>query len=183
MTLRNSPAQWGLVARVFHWLFLFLIIGAWFAVETREEFPKGTPERSEWMRLHISLGLTIFALLWVRLGWRLSGPLPAEIQGPPLQMRAARLVHFALYALLVALPVTGLLTVQLEDRAVSWFGLFELPVLVAPDKAMADVLEEVHADVLWPLLLALVAVHAAAALWHHFLLKDDTLRRMTFPRR
>jgi cytochrome b561 len=183
MTLRNTSAHWGLVARALHWLFLFLVIGAWYAVETREEFPKGTPERSEWMRLHISLGLTIFALVWVRLGWRLSGEVPAEIQGPPLQMLAARLVHFALYALMVIMPVTGLLTVQMEDRAVSWFGLFELPVLVGPDKEMAELLEEAHADVLWPLLLALVGVHAAAALWHHFRLKDDTLRRMTFPRR
>lgn len=182
MTLRNTSSHWGLVARLLHWLFLFLIIGAWYAVETREEFAKGTPERAEWMRLHISLGLTIFALVWVRLGWRLSGPVPAAIQGPPLQMMAARLVHFALYAVMIAMPVTGLLTVQLEDRVVSWFGLFEFPVLVAPDKALAEVLEETHADVLWPLLLTLVGVHAVAALWHHFRLKDDTLRRMTFPR-
>lgn len=183
MTLRNTATHWGLVARVLHWLFLFLIIGAWYAVETREEFAKGTPERAEWMRLHISLGFTIFALVWVRLGWRLSGEVPADIPGPPLQMMAARLVHLALYAIMIAMPVTGLLAVQMEERAVSWFGLFELPVLVGPDKEMAEVLEETHADVLWPLLLALVGVHAAAALWHHFWLKDDALRRMTLPRR
>lgn len=182
MTLRNTSSHWGLVARSLHWLFLFLIIGAWYAVETREEFAKGTPERAEWMRLHMSLGLTIFALVWVRLGWRLSGASPAEIPGPPLQLLAARLVHFALYAIMIAMPLTGLLTVQLEDRAVSWFGLFDLPVLVGPDKEMAELLEEAHTEVFWPLLLALVGVHAAAALWHHFRLKDDTLRRMTWPR-
>lgn len=182
MTLRNTSSHWGLVARVLHWLFLFLIIGAWYAVETREEFAKGTPERAEWMRLHISLGITLFALVWVRLGWRLSGEIPAGIQAPPLQMMAARLVHFALYAIMIAMPVTGLLTVQLEDRVVSWFGLFEFPALVGPDQEVAELLEEAHTDVLWPLLLALVGVHAAAALWHHFRLKDDTLRRMTFPR-
>ena len=183
MTLRNTSTHWGLVARLLHWLFLVLIIGAWYAVETREEFAKGTPERSEWMRLHISLGISIFALVWVRLGWRLSGSVPAEIQGPPLQMLAARLLHFALYAILVIMPLTGLLAVQYEARDVSWFGLFNLPTLVAPDKEMAELLEEAHTELLWPLLLAMVAVHAAAAFWHHFRLKDDTLTRMTFPRR
>lgn len=182
MSLRNTDAAWGIIARLLHWAFLFLIIGAWYAVETREEFARGTPERAEWMRLHISLGLTVFALIWVRLGWRLSGPVPAEIPAAAWQQRAARLVHVALYALMVIMPVTGLLTVQMEDRVVSWFGLFDFPVLVGPDKETAEVLEEIHADVLWPMLLALVGVHAAAALWHHFRLKDETLRRMTFPR-
>lgn len=182
MSLRNSATAWGAVARLLHWAFLVLIVGAWYAVETREEFAKGTPERAEWMRLHISLGLTIFALVWVRLGWRLSGTVPTPAPGPAWQVNAARLVHVALYALMVIMPVTGLLAVQMEDRAVSWFGLFDLPVLVGADEEMAEVLEEIHADVLWPLLLALVGAHAAGALWHHFRLKDDTLRRMTFPR-
>lgn len=183
MSLRNSSTSWGLVARVLHWLFLILIIGAWYAVETHEDFPKGSPERAAWMRLHFSMGLTVFALVWVRLGWRATGEVPAEIPGPRLQLLAARLVHLALYLLLIAMPLTGLLTMQLEGNVVSWFGLVDIPVFLAPAKDVAEVLEEAHTEVLWPALLVLVGLHAAAALWHHFKLKDDTLRRMTFPRR
>jgi cytochrome b561 len=72
---------------------------------------------------------------------------------------------------------------QFRERVVSWFGWVDIPVFVVPDKVLAESLEEFHTGVLWPLLLTLVALHAAAALWHHFKLKDDTLRRMTFPRR
>lgn len=182
MTLRNSSTSWGLVARLLHWLLFVLIVGAWYAVEVHEDFPRGTPERAEWMRLHFSIGMTIFALVWVRLGWRVSGEVPAEIPGPRLQLLAARLVHVALYLLLIAMPVTGLLTTQLEGRAVSWFGLIDIPLFLSLDKETAAVLEDAHGELLWPALLALVALHAAAALWHHFGLKDDTLRRMTFPR-
>lgn len=182
MSLRNTATAWGSVARLLHWLLFVLIIGAWFAVETREDFARGTPERSEWMRLHISLGLTLFFLLWVRLGWRLSGPVPAAVPGPRWKQRGAAVVHAALYLLLIIMPVTGLLTLQLEDRAASWFGLFEIPLVLAPDKALAEVFEGVHIELLWPTLLVLVGLHAAASLWHHFVVKDDTLRRMTWPR-
>lgn len=182
MPLRNTANSWGLVARVLHWLFLVLIVGAWYAIETHEEFPKGSPERAEWMRIHFSIGITVFVLVWLRLGWRATGEVPADIPAPVLQQRAARLVHAALYLLLIAMPLTGLLTKQLEGDVVSWFGLVDIPVFLAPDKGLAEVLEEAHTEVLWPALLVLVGLHAAAALWHHFKLKDDTLRRMTFPR-
>lgn len=182
MTLRNTSTAWGLVARLLHWLFFVLIVGAWYAVEMHEDFPKGSPERASWMALHFSLGMTLFALVWVRLGWRATGEVPAEIPGPRLQLLAARLVHVALYLLLIAMPVTGLLTMQFEGRVVSWFGLVDIPVFLPLDKEVAEVLEETHAELLWPALVTLVALHAAAAFWHHFKLKDDTLRRMTFPR-
>lgn len=182
MPLRNSATSWGLIARLLHWLLFLLVVGAWYAVETHEEFPKGTPERAEWMRLHFSIGLAVFALVWARLGWRLSGTVPAPVPGPRWQQQTAVLVHWALYLVLILMPLAGLLTVQFNGRDIAWFGLVDIPRLVAENKETAELMEEVHADVLWPVLLALVALHAAAAFWHHFRVKDDTLRRMTFPR-
>ncbi|MCC2637755.1 MAG: hypothetical protein K0Q68_1474 [Moraxellaceae bacterium] len=183
MSLRNTVTRWGPVARFLHWLFLFLLIGAWYAVEMHEDFPKGTPERREWMQLHFAFGISIFVLLWVRLGWRLSGDVPAPLPGPRWQQITSALVHAALYLILIVMPLTGLLSTQLDGRAVSWFGLVDIPQLLEVNKDLAEGLEEFHGDVLWPLLLALVGLHAVAALWHHFVLKDDTLRRMTWPRR
>lgn len=178
MTLRNTPDRWGALARCFHWLFFLLILGAWVAVELHEDYPKGSPERARWMRLHFAFGASVFLLIWLRLGWRLSGETPVPVPGPRWQQRSSALVHGALYLLMIVMPLTGLLVMQLKGRAVSWFGLVDIPVVLAPNKALAEVFEETHTEVLWPVLMTLILVHAGAALWHHLVLKDDTLRRM-----
>lgn len=183
MSLRNTSAYWGIVARSLHWLFFLLIIAAWYAVEMREEFPKGSPERGEWMSLHKALGTTVFFLVWLRLGWRLTGDVPAPLPGPRWQQKTSAVVHGLLYVMMIAMPLSGLVMSQFADRPVSWFGLFQIPVFVTPDKEVAEQIADLHEEVLWPVLLTLVVVHGLAALWHHFVLKDDTLRRMLFPRR
>lgn len=87
-------------------------------------------------------------------------------------------MHAAPYLMLIVMPLTGLLTTQLAGRVVPWFGLFEIPLFVDTDKELAEKMEGGHADVLWPVLRVLVGVHAGAAVWHHFILKDETLKRM-----
>lgn len=178
MSLRNTPENWGGLARFLHWLFFLLIVGAWFAVEMHEDFPRGSAERAQWMNLHKALGVTVFFLIWVRLGWRLSGEPPVPVPGPRWQQRSSAVVHGLLYLLLIAMPLSGLLMSQFGGREVSWFGLFSIPPFLAPDKELAGQIKELHEDVLWPALLGLVVLHAAAALWHHFVRKDDTLKRM-----
>jgi cytochrome b561 len=182
MSLRNTSESWGIVARVLHGLFFLLIVGAWFAVDMHEGYPRGSDERAEWMSLHKALGLTVFLLIWVRLGWRLSGDVPAPLPGPRWQQISSAIVHGLLYVMMIAMPLSGLLMSQFADRPVSWFGLFEVPVFLTPDKDLAGQIKELHEDVLWPVLLSLVVLHAVAALWHHLVKKDDTLRRMFFPR-
>lgn len=178
MSLRNTDARWGWLAQLFHWLIFLLILGAWFAIETKGDFPKGSPERGLWMGYHKAFGLSVFLLVWVRLGWRLSCPVPRPLIVSPWQDRVAQLVHWGLYAIMIFMPLTGLLNSQFGGRPVSWFGVFEIPVLVAENKELAGTLKEVHEGVLWPLLLLLLTVHVLAALWHHFVVKDATLRRM-----
>ncbi|MDP2227025.1 MAG: cytochrome b/b6 domain-containing protein [Moraxellaceae bacterium] len=177
-SLKNSRTQWGWLAQLLHWLVFILIIGAWFAVEQRELYPKGSVERGEWMALHKALGLTVFFLFWARLGWRLSGPVPAAVVTNVWQHRMAVVVHWALYAVMLLMPLSGLLLSQFGGRPVSWFGVFEIPVLVAENKELAGNIKDMHTDVWWPLLLVLVALHAVAALWHQWVVKDGTLRRM-----
>lgn len=178
MAARNTAMKWGWVAQLLHWLTFLLIVGAWFAVEQRELFPKGSPERGAWMDLHKALGLSVFFLFWLRLGWRLSGPAPSPVITHVWQHRASVAVHWALYAVLLLMPLSGLLMSQFGGRPVSWFGLFEIPVLVSENKELASQIKEMHTDVWWPLLCVLVALHAAAALWHQFIVGDGTLRRM-----
>lgn len=178
MSARNSGQQWGWVAKSLHWLIFLLMLAAWFAVESHEDFPKGSAERAQWMLLHKSFGASVFLLVWLRLYWRLSGPLPTPEPAPRWQHLAASGLHWALYGLMVLMPLTGLAASQFSGRIVSFFGLFDIPVFLAANKALAGQLMGLHKEILWPLLLLLVAGHAAAALWHHFITKDRTLRRM-----
>lgn len=178
MPARNSPQKWGWVAQLFHWGMFLLIIGAWVAVEQHEQYPKGSVERGEWMDLHRAFGLTVFFLLWARLGWRLSGPVPDPVITSLWQHRAAVAVHWGLYFVMLMMPLSGLLMSQFGGREVSWFGIFDIPVLVSENKDLAGQIKELHEDVWWPLLLALVGVHVGAAVWHQFIVKDGTMNRM-----
>ncbi len=178
MTARNTNQQWGWVAKSLHWVIFLLILGAWLAVDLREVYPKGSDERATLMWLHKSLGASVFFLVWLRLGWRLSGPVPVPYPAPSWQLYAATFAHWALYALMIAMPFSGLLMSQLGGRDTSWFGVFTIPAFLPLDKELAGQIKELHQSVLWPLLLITVAGHAGAALWHHFVQKDGTLRRM-----
>jgi cytochrome b561 len=101
---------------------------------------------------------------------------------PRWQAIAARVNHWALYALLFALPITGWLTSSAANRPVSWFGLVQLPDFVAPDAGLKEAFEEAH-EVLVVLLLTLVVLHVAAALKHQFFDRDGLLFRMLPGRR
>ena len=176
MSLSNTPARWGLIAQCFHWAMFALIIATWFAIETREDFPKDSPERLQWMLLHKSLGLSVFVLVWLRIGARLSQVTPQAI-GSALQQKVSALVGLGLYALMIGLPIGGLLASQFYGKPVAFFGLFELPMLVGENKEMGDLMKEAH-EAGFGALLFLLALHVGGALVHHFRLKDDVLRRM-----
>lgn len=176
MSLTNTEQRWGLLAQAFHWLMFLLILGAWFAVETREEFPKGTAERTQWMSLHMALGLSIFFLVWLRLAARFSQVTPTST-GPALQQKLATLVHLGLYVLMILMPVTGLIAAQLTGKSVSWFGVIDIPMFFSENEELGESMEELHESG-WIAMMVLVGLHAAAALYHQFVSKDGTLRRM-----
>jgi cytochrome b561 len=178
MTARNTPMYWGWVAKSFHWLMFALIVGAWFAFEQHEGFPKGSTERAEWMNLHRAFGASVFFLVWLRLAWRFSSPAPDSVITSRWQHRAAEGVHWALYFLMIMMPLSGLLMSQFGGRAVSWFGVFDIPVFLSENKPLAEQLKSLHEDVWWPLLLTLIGLHVVAAVWHQFIVKDGVLKRM-----
>lgn len=176
MNITNTDRRWGLVSQGFHWLMFLLILGAWFAVESREELPKGDPGRDAWMLVHKSLGVSVFFLVWFRIGARFAQATPTEI-GTDIQQKLAKLVHLGLYAVMIGMPVTGMLASEFFGKAVSWFGLFQLPMLVSEDKIMGETLKDIHEGG-FVVLLVLLAAHVGGALYHHFMLNDDVLKRM-----
>lgn len=160
-----------------HWLMLVLIAAAYACIELRVLYPKGSELREALKHWHFMLGLTIGALAVVRLVLRLNHPAPPIRPEPPAaQLRVAHAVQWTLYALLLAMPVAGWLILSAEGKPIPFWGL-ELPALTGADKALAKQVEEVH-ETVGKIGYALIALHAAAALFHHHVRRDDTLVRM-----
>lgn len=162
------------VSMAFHWTAAFLVIGLYGLGLSLESFGEDFEHLA--VPLHKSFGLLLFFLTMLRLAWRLATPQPAALDGPTWQRTLASGAHRALYGLLVAVPVSGIVISWSAGRPVAFFGLFELPALIAKNGAARD-LKELH-EVLSNLMIALVGLHAAAAVWHHHVLKDATLTRM-----
>jgi len=177
MQLGNSSVRWGVVSKTFHWVIVVLIIVQYTLAQVAEDLPLGLQKFTTLAR-HKSIGLTIFGLAILRLLWRWANATP-ELPDTlkPWEKGIAKTTHFALYLLLFAMPVTGWLMSSAANFPVSWFGFFTLPDLVAPDRGLQETLHDVH-ETLFRILVALAVLHVAAALKHHFWLKDDVLSRM-----
>jgi cytochrome b561 len=178
MPLRNTAEAYGSLARFLHWAIVLLILPQYFLAEGAEEFAKGSPEAAQLMGLHKSLGLLVLILAIVRIAWKiLNRPHPAPVSGVAWQRKAAAAGHGVLYLLILLQPLTGWMMVSSGDNPVSLFGWVTFPAIVAPDRGLHEALEEVHEVVFW-LMLVVATGHVAAALFHHWILKDETLRRM-----
>lgn len=172
----SSPSQYDPVAKGLHWLMAVLIIGLWCVGLAMEEMPKGDL-RSQIIGLHKAFGVVVLALVVVRLAWRATHRAPElPTTMPTLEQMGAKLGHLVLYALMLAIPVDGILMSQSGGREVNVFGVV-LPTLVEKNEAMKHFYGEGHELMAW-VLAALLAVHVGAALRHHLVLKDDVMRRM-----
>ena len=140
--------------------------------------PKG-PEQTWMLDIHRSLGVTIFAVVVVRLAWRLTHRAPPSPSGAPRATELiSQLTHWLLYALLLLMPVTGYLQ-SADGRPVSYLGLFNLPQL-PKDKALGDVANVLHHLGQWGL-YGLVGLHVGATVWHVAIRRDGLLSRMIPP--
>lgn len=174
--------RWGSVSQAFHWISVLLLVAIATIGLTMEDLPN-TPDKIRVYALHKSLGLTLLAVVVLRLLWRWTRPVPADVPGlSPWVRRAAAGVHGGLYAMMLAMPLTGWLLNSAEGFPLQWFTLFNLPPLAAESEALADFAEDLHENGFW-ILVALAAGHVLAALYHHFFLGDGTLHRMLPGRR
>lgn len=174
MANHHRPA-YGRISRWLHWsmaALILVVLALGLTVEELGESPRGTAL----MGWHQSLGVLVLALAALRLLWRLANPPPPPLGGA-LSRRLAPLMHWSLYALMIAQPLSGWLLVQAEGHQLALFGALELPALVAESETLEEILEGVHGTV-WMLLALAVLGHAAAALKHHLVDRDATLIRM-----
>lgn len=182
MTAKNTPAAWGSVSQILHWLIALLILALGVVGLTMGELPK-TPKYFWVYTAHKSIGITVLALVLLRLGWRLYAGAPKPVPGvPSWQERIASATHVLLYVLMFAIPLSGWLYDSASGlRPFKLFGLVTMPKLSGPNESIRDLSHGAHVWLFW-VLVALIVLHAGAALYHHVFQKDETLTRM-LPRR
>jgi cytochrome b561 len=179
--LTNSADRYGLVSRLLHWLMALLILAMIGVGAYMTDLDKEDPLRAQLYTLHKEIGITILALAVLRILWLLAARppvLPAALQR--WEVILARATTGVLYLLMLATPIAGFLMTNATGKPVSYFGLFNLPVLIGENHDLHETLEEVHGFLAFTI-LALVGLHAAGAIKHRFLDKDpeaDVLKRM-----
>lgn len=176
----NTRHCYGIVAMALHWAMAGLIAGLVVLGLYMAQLPDVGFDKTKirLVLLHKELGILALVLVTLRLAWRVGNRLPRLVAGlPEWQQVAARFVHLCLYALMFAQPLTGWVMSSATAIPVSFFGLFYLPDLVGYDEYLFRFLLAVHRWLGYALTL-LVAVHVGAALEHHFLRRDETLRKM-----
>lgn len=177
MNWKNTTIRYGSLSIGIHWLMLLLFIAVYGSIELRVLYEKGSDPREALKAWHFMLGLLVFALVWLRIAARLSGPTP-NIQPAPdkVQQLSAKLLHLALYALMIGMPLTGWLVLSASGKVIPFFGL-ELPALIGENKDLAKQIKEVH-EFVGTTGYYLLGLHVIAALYHHYINRDDTLTRM-----
>lgn len=178
MAARNNSAQYGWVAIALHWLMAPAIIGLFALGWWMRQLSYYDPWYRQGPELHKGIGIILLGLLLFRLLWKVINAHPAPEAGSPRwQNLAARFAHGAIYLLLLAIMTSGYLISTADGRAIDVFGLFSVPATLQGLPNQEDIAGQVHEILAWSL-MALVALHALAALKHHFIDRDSTLRKM-----
>lgn len=175
---KSGSNQWGSVAKFLHWTIVLLILIEGPLGLILGDLPKN-PGAIAYFNFHKSIGITILALAVLRLVWRAFDPRPAAVPGMPRQQElAARFGHALLYVLIFLVPLSGWwFDSATALRPLYWFGLIQVPHLVAPNPAIKHLTHDIHEWLFWALAVT-AAGHAAAALVHHYVNRDATLTRM-----
>ncbi|MDF7657701.1 cytochrome b [Erwiniaceae bacterium L1_54_6] len=175
---RNSPLRFGAVSILLHWLMALAIygmfvLGLWMVgLGYYDGWYHTAPE------IHKSIGILLFSALLIRLAWRFLSPPPAPLSSYSTPVRLTAIAaHWLLYALLLTILLSGYLISTADGKPISFFGWFEVPALLAGAAAQADTAGDIHLWLAWTVVV-LSVLHGLAALKHHFIDRDITLKRM-----
>jgi len=176
MTFRNTTRSWGTLSKALHWIIVLLIINQWVLAEQADGLTGLA--KLKMLGYHKSFGMTILVLAVIRLTWRLLNPVPdLSAETKPWERVLAKISHVLLYGLIFAMPLTGWLMSSAKTYSVSWFNLFAFPNLVGKSDYLYDLMLDLH-HLLFGLLVTVAGLHIGGALKHHFIDKNDVLKRM-----
>ena len=178
--LRNTVKSWGSLSRLFHWVLGLAIIGMIAYGWWMNHFP-ARADRFFYRSIHADIGYVVLLLTVIRLIWRGVNPTPALPDDmAPWQRIAGRVTHVLLYLVTIVTAMLGWAMSgahPADKNYASWFGLFNVPQFTSPDKAAAGAYEDRHILFAY-VLLALIVLHVAAAIWHHYIRRDRVALRM-----
>lgn len=177
MAQTATPNRYGTPLIVIHWLTFLWLVAVYTLIELHEYFPKGSTTREGLKHWHFMLGLCVLLLLAARIVARRATTVPPIV--PPLprwQWWSAKIVHVLLYLFLLVMPVLGWLTLSAKGQTIPFFGL-ELPPLLAENKPLGRNLQKIH-ETIGNFGFYLIGLHILAALFHHFVVRDNVMRRM-----
>ncbi len=179
----RAALSYNRIAQAVHWLVAALAVAVIWLGWGIAWAPRNTPRRDLFVLIHESVGLTILAAMVFRAWWRWRHPPPPL---PPVLSRLetglAGLTHYALYLLLILMPLAGYSSAAVAGHAVSYFGVFSIPPLVPGNDRLSQVAIAIHLVGQYPLYI-FVALHIAGALFHGFVRRDGVVERMLPPRR
>lgn len=192
MAITNTTENYGSVAKYIHWIIALLFLCSYLTVYYRHWFTdKDTPENWLSLQLHLSIGISILALVLLRIIWRISNTTPSPEPGSPLAHKAAKLGHYALYAIMIISPVTGYIGTGVQTE---YFFLFDIAKfedtqlfnsviqngLGMTFKEFEEPIDKIHKEFLGEYLVWLLILgHTLAALYHHIVKQDRTIKKMT----
>lgn len=185
---RNSQDQFGLVARALHWVIALAIILLYIIANIMHAMEPG-PDKWQLYDIHKSIGVIVLGLVLIRIFWRLTNPVPEQpADTPAWQQRASAMSHFLLYLAMLVMPLSAYAASKSGDFTVNIFGFYEMPDIIAwlrnsaPELIGRNKLIHVWGNLIHEytsyLLYALAGLHLVAALWHHYVRKDNILVRM-----
>ncbi len=175
MSQSSSKSRYDLVAIVLHWVIAILLLLVGVLGLLFEAIPRAS--RLFYINLHATIGLVMFGLILMRLLWRVTHPAPAADQSwSPLVVMVSNLTHKALYGLLLAAPIVGIIAYVWHGRVFN-FGLFKLDFAITSQKVIYEAAEGLHEAFAYAL-MGLVALHVLGALWHHFIARDGIFDRI-----
>ncbi len=169
----DAVNKWPVLSRIFHWISALLLLVTWALM-----FLYQNTDNSFYIGLHKAFGVSLLFWMLARVINRVFVKVPPTVPMPKWQAITAKFTHFALYGLLIAMPIAGLLMSIYGGRAVDMFGLFEIPVFVTPDRGLARTFNDLHTEIIWPMILAFTAAHILAALYHQYIKKDKLINRI-----
>ena len=178
MGLKNTSREYGSLAKALHWLVAIGLFALIYLGLQQAEMERGD-ERTYIRFVHASIAAVVFMLMTIRIIWRLMNEAPAHPEGlPAWQRTVATLVHWGLYIAVFVQLIAGAIMNGTGGRGIPVFGWFTIPVPVAESDDAHEWWEEVH-EFAWRPIAVLITLHVLGALYNHFILKNDVVRRMT----
>ncbi|MDN3397541.1 cytochrome b [Psychrobacter sp. APC 3426] len=169
----SNLSKWSVTSRLFHWVSAVLLLVTWIMILLYDNL-----DSNLYIGLHKAFGVSLLFWMIARVINRIFTKAPAPLAMPKWQLIISQLSHFALYAILIAMPLAGVLMSVYGGRPIDIFGLFQIPVFVTPDRGLARFYNDVHTDIIWPMIIAFTVLHVGAALYHQFVKKDNVMARI-----